>query len=192
MNFIDFNNQSDRHPFLQGTRLLKEFTEAESTQHQSLLSYQPSPNSTFSQSLMELPLKQVCLRKHLKMVSEIAMIYLALIKWRPKCLLCAKSLNGCFICIQSPKEVAHPDFKAAERATAKRLRVRPVLWSTMLLNLSDRILFMLKVRPLVTAKGEVSESSSVLHQALFSIEKARAKYSREGSVWSARDILRLT
>ena len=141
---------------------------------------------------MELPLKQVCLQKHLKMVSVIAMIYLALIKWWPKCLLCAKSLNGCFICIQSPKEVAHPDFKAAERATAKMLRVRPVLWSTMLLNLSDRILFMLKVRPLVTAKGEVSESSSVLHQALFSIEKTRAKYGREGSVWSAGDILRLT
>lgn len=52
--------------------------------------------------------------------------------------------------------------KAAERARAKRLNVGPVLWSTMLLNLSDRIRFMQKARSLITAK-EVSESSSVLH-----------------------------
>lgn len=82
--------------------------------------------------------------------------------------------------------------KATERATVKRLKVRPVLWSTMLSNLSDRIRFMLKVRPLITAKAEVSESASVLHQALFSIEKARAKYGREGSVSSVRDTLCLT
>lgn len=93
-------------PSFRGQDFSKELTEAESTQHQSLLSYQtPSSNSTFPQSLMQLPLKQVCLQKLLKMVLVIAVIYLAVLKWWFECLLCAKSLNRCFICIPSPRKV---------------------------------------------------------------------------------------
>lgn len=67
--------------------------EVESTQHQQAGLPCATPNSTFPQSLRELPLQQVCLPKIFKIVLVVAMIYLALTRWQLKCSLCAKSLK---------------------------------------------------------------------------------------------------
>ena len=93
------NNQSDWHPFLQLKRLSKELPEAE-----SLPPTNPILILCFPKVWWNYHLNKFAYQKHLKAVLIIAMIYLGLSKWWPKCSPCAKSLNGCFICIQSPEE----------------------------------------------------------------------------------------
>lgn len=149
----------------------------------------------FPQSLMELPLKQVCLPK--KCLNDTSNSYdLSSSNQVVGCVLTmCHEFYRWFICIQSPEEVSYLNFTLGEVKAHREMELRPqegveqrlkfrshskaYAQINILLNLPEKTQFILKGRP--PNKGEKrshGKLSSTALKLLFSNGKAKDQFGR--------------